>query len=261
MIIDVHSHAFPDSLAARAMARLETGNARAFTDGTVAGLLRSMDAAGVDRSVICSIATKPEQFDPILKWSLSVQSDRLIPLASVHPADPLAVERVGRVRDAGLKGIKIHPYYQGFDLADEACEPFYAAVEDSGLVLVSHTGYDMAFPRDQRADPSRILKLITRFPRLNFMATHLGAWNDWGSVENVLIGKPVNLEISLTLEFMPHAQAQRMLLAHPANRLFFGSDSPWGDPGDGLKRLRGLELPGTLLRQILSENATALFHL
>jgi predicted TIM-barrel fold metal-dependent hydrolase len=260
MIIDVHTHAFPDSLAARAIAHLEVGNARAFSDGTVAGLLRSMDSAGVDRSVICSIATKPEQFDPILKWSLSIRSDRLIPLASIHPADPLAVARVGEVKAAGLKGIKIHPYYQGFDLADHAFDSFYAAVESSGLVLVSHTGFDMAFPRDRRADASRSLDLVTRFPNLKFMATHFGAWNDWDDVEAKLIGKPINLEISLTLEFLSPEQVRRMILAHPEDRLFFGTDSPWGNPEEPLRVLRELNLPAPLLQKILSGNAAALFR-
>lgn len=260
MIIDVHTHAFPDSLAPRAMEKLEVGNARAFTDGTVAGLLRSMDAAGVDQSVICSIATKPEQFDPILKWSLAVQSDRLIPLASIHPADPRAVERVAEVKAAGLRGLKIHPYYQDFDLADEALSDFYGAVESSGLLLVSHTGFDIAFPKDRRADATRILKVLDRFPRMNFMATHFGAWNDWDDVESRLIGKPVNLEISLTLEFLSPEQVRRMILSHPADRLYFGSDSPWGNPAEALRLLRDLDLPSPLLQKILSSNAACLFR-
>jgi len=28
-----------------------------------------MDRHGIEKSVICSIATKPSQFDPILEWS------------------------------------------------------------------------------------------------------------------------------------------------------------------------------------------------
>jgi predicted TIM-barrel fold metal-dependent hydrolase len=260
MIIDIHTHAFPDSLAKRAIEKLEVGNSRAFTDGTVAGLLRSMDAAGVDRSVICSIATKPEQFDPILKWSLAVQSDRLIPLASIHPADPRAAERVGEVKAAGLKGVKIHPYYQGFDLADESLSDFFGAMESSGLLLVSHTGFDCAFPQERQADAARILRLLERFPRLNFMATHFGGWNDWDDVEATLIGKPVNLEISLTLEFLSPKQARRMLLAHPADRLYFGSDSPWGNPAESLRLLGELDLPESLLLQMKSGNALALFR-
>ena len=259
MVVDVHTHAFPDSLAPRAIAALETGHAKAFTDGTIASLLASMDEAGVERSVICSIATKPGQFDPILQWSKTIVSDRIIPLASIHPADPCAMERVGEVKAAGLRGLKIHPYYQNFDLADESLSAFFEAVEASGLLLVSHTGFDLAFPPERKADATRVLKVVSRFPKLNFLATHFGGWNDWDDVEALLIGKPVNLEISLSLEFLPREQARRMLMAHPAERLFFGSDSPWGNQTDALSLLRDLELPPARLEAILSGNATRLF--
>jgi len=85
-IIDFHAHAFPDALAERAIAHLEKeGNAKAFLDGKVSSLLASMDSAGIERAVVCSIATKPEQFAPILKWSREIASQRIIPLPSVHP--------------------------------------------------------------------------------------------------------------------------------------------------------------------------------
>jgi len=259
MVVDVHTHAFPDSLAPRALAALLNGMAKPFTDGTVGGLLGSMDAAGVGRSVVCSIATKPEQFDPILNWSKAIASDRILPLASIHPADPRAVARVGEVGAAGVRGLKIHPYYQGFDLADESLSGFFGAVEASGLLLVSHTGFDLAFPRDRVADADRILKLVSRFPKLKFIATHFGGWNDWDEVEAKLIGKPVNLEMSLSLEFLPRERARRMILAHPPERLFFGSDSPWGNPADTLRLLREMDLPASLLEAILSGNAMRLF--
>lgn len=258
MIVDIHTHAFPDSLAPRAMARLEVGNAKGFTDGTVNGLLRSMDAAGIEKSVICSIATKAEQFAPVLKWSLGIASDRLIPLASVHPLAPDVVAQVREIKASGLKGIKIHPYYQGFDLADEALSPFYESVVEAGLVLVSHTGFDIAYPRDRKADADRIITVLRRYPGLKFLATHFGAWSDWDDVEAKLIGRAVNLEISLTLEFLPPERVRRMILVHPADRIFFGSDSPWGNPKDLLAILRGLDLPEALMARILSGNAAAL---
>ena len=82
-IIDFHTHAFPDRVATAAIPALEAeGNIRAHLDGTVAGLLASMDRAGIDQSVVCSIATRPEQFEPILHWSRAIRSERIIPLPS-----------------------------------------------------------------------------------------------------------------------------------------------------------------------------------
>ena len=77
-VIDVHAHAFPDQLARRAVSHIEgLAGVRAVLDGTVSSLLRSMDAAGIERSIVLSIATKPSQFDSILAWSRTVESQRI----------------------------------------------------------------------------------------------------------------------------------------------------------------------------------------
>ncbi len=260
-VIDAHAHAFPDGIAERAIAHLEAGNCKARHDGTVGGLIRSMDKAGIDKAVLCSIATKPSQFEPILDWSLSIASDRVIPLASVHPADPQAREHVRIVADSGLKGIKLHPYYQGFDLGGESVLPVLEAAEASHLVVVSHTGYDMAFPRERRADPSRVIRVMERFPALRFVATHFGGWEDWADVRQLLIGRPLAMEISLSLDALGVAEAREMVLAHPAGLLMFGTDSPWSDAGETLQRLRSLGLPAERLKRIEGENAVRIFGL
>ncbi|NCD22233.1 MAG: amidohydrolase, partial [Spartobacteria bacterium] len=88
MIIDFHTHAFEDSLAAKAIPFLENeGHIKAFTDGRAAGLLASMDRAGIERSVVCPIATKPSHFDGIRRWAREVRTTRprLEMLLSIHP--------------------------------------------------------------------------------------------------------------------------------------------------------------------------------
>ena len=58
MIIDIHTHTFPDEIAARTLEKLQhMSHTRAFTDGTVDGLKASMEAAGVDRSLVLPVAT------------------------------------------------------------------------------------------------------------------------------------------------------------------------------------------------------------
>ncbi len=262
LIIDAHTHVFPDAIAERAVPRLaKEGNVKAWLDGKATSLLASMDRAGIARSVICSIATKPEQFAPILKWSQAIASDRLVPLGSVHPADPDAVAHVRAIRDAGFKGIKLHPYYQDFDLDEERLMPIYQAMADCGLVVVMHTGFDVAFPRVRKADPVRILNVIRRFPALKFVATHLGAWEDWDEVKARLLGLPVTLEISCALEGLSREQARAMIMAHPADRMLYGTDSPWNDQAEVLARVHALDLPADRLERMLGINAAELFGL
>jgi uncharacterized protein len=258
-IVDFHAHAFPDSLAARAVGQLQhEGNVKAVLDGRIASLLASMDASGIETSVICSIATKPEQFDPILKWSLQIASPRIIPFASIHPKGPDPIGKAHRVAEAGLVGVKLHPYYQDFELDDETLYPFYRALEELGLLVVCHTGFDFAFPRDRKGDPMRIVRLLDRVPGLRFVATHVGAWDDWDEVERYFIGKPIATDLSLSLEFLGRARGREMLLAHPADYILFGTDSPWGGQAETLRLVRDLELGDEREQRLLWQNARRL---
>lgn len=258
-VIDFHTHAFPDELAARAVPLLaRRAGVPALLDGRVASLLASMDQAGIERSVICSIATRPGQFRKILEWSKTVRSARLVLFPSIHPADPGAREHIRMIQAEGFLGVKLHPYYQDFYLDEPRLDPIYACLRDCGLLLLCHTGFDAAFARERRADPERISKVVARFPGLQFIATHLGAWEDWAEVERWLIGKPVVLETSFALASCGAAVARRLLLAHPADCIMFGSDSPWADQTAEIARVKALALPAERQRKLFYDNARRL---
>jgi predicted TIM-barrel fold metal-dependent hydrolase len=258
-IIDFHAHAFPDAIAGRAISQLEHGGGvKAFLDGTVSSLLASMDSAGIHTSVLCSIATKPEQFDPILNWSKAIASPRLVPLPSIHPNGSDPVGQARQVAEAGLRGIKLHPYYQDFYLDDGSLFPLYRALDELGLFVVCHTGFDFAFPRQRRADPVRILRVLDRVPTLRLITSHMGAWDDWDEVEKHLLGKPITMDISLSLELLGRERSRAMLLSHPADRILLGTDSPWSSQSETIGQLRSLGLDGELEARILGKNAELL---
>ena len=258
-IIDFHTHAFPDKVAQKAIPALEqAGGVQAASDGTINGLLGSMDRAGIDRSVICSIATRVEQFAAIFSWSQEIRSRRIIPLPSVHPDDPRLVHHLHQVAEAGFSGIKLHPYYQDFFLAHQSMDRLYATLVDLNLLLVVHSGFDIAYPRVRRCDPEQTLQVVEKFPDLLLVTTHLGGWDDWDEVERLLIGRPIYMEISFALHYLAPRQARRMLLAHPEQYLLFGSDSPWADQAACLRQLRELDLGEQLMAKILNANASAL---
>ncbi len=256
-IIDIHTHAFPDSVADRAMAHLcsQTDQVTAYLDGRLSSLLESMDANGIEKSVICSIATKPGQFEPIFEWSRSIASDRIVPLASIHPFDPDAPERVRQVAEAGLAGIKMHPYYQDFDVDDERLDPLYGALQDAGLILTMHTGFDFAFEWIDRAGPKRISNVLAKFPELILITTHLGSWQQWDEVQELLIGKPIYMETSFSMQYLEADRLREMLLSHPPEYLLFGTDSPWTDQKEQISAFKGLNLPDSLMEKVFYENA------
>lgn len=259
--IDFHAHAFPDGLAAKTIPFLEEeGNVKAFLNGTIADLLRSMDRAGIEKSLICSIATKPKQFHSILEWSRAIRTERIVPLPSIHPKATDLVEQLHIISEEGFIGIKLHPYYQDFFIDEDKLDKMYQSLVDNDLLVVMHTGFDIAFPRMELCDPSRVLKVVEKFPDLRLITTHLGAWDQWEEVRELLIGKPIYMELSYALDFLDPVVARDMILKHPEDYILFGSDSPWSDQMNTLKLLRDLDLPPDLFAKITSTNARKLLN-
>ncbi len=260
-IIDFHTHVFPDELAKNAVPYLEQeGNVKAHLNGTVASLLASMDKAGVEKSVICSIATKPSQFSSILSWSKEIRSERLIPFPSFHPADSNVASRIRQIKAEGFKGIKMHPYYQDFYLDEERLMRAYEVITEENLILVMHTGFDIAFPRTRLADPERIMNVITRFPEMKLVTTHLGAWELWDEVSDILAGKQVYMDISYTLDQLDKEKAREIIFKHSGEHLLFATDSPWSSQQETYEMVKGLKLGDKLEKLILRENALKLLN-
>jgi predicted TIM-barrel fold metal-dependent hydrolase len=258
-IIDFHTHAFPDHVAENAIPYLEQeADVKAFHDGRLRSLLKSMDRSGIEEAVICSIATKPTQFQPILEWSKQIASERIIPFPSVHPDDEDMPGKVKLIHDAGFRGIKMHPYYQNFSINEERMLPFYQALVDYDLILLCHTGFDIAFPHDRIADPEKTYEIINRFPGIKFITSHFGAWQDWDEVEKYLLGKKIYMEISYSLDYMGEQRAYNFFEKHPADYIIFGTDSPWDDQARALQHFRSFKLGQKLEEKILFQNASRL---
>lgn len=262
-ITDFHAHAFPSQLAQHAIEKLEERQDEeepgAQLDGTIADLLRSMDRAGIARSVICSIATAPKQVQAILNWSLTIAGERIVPFASLHPDSDSPGDDVARIVESGLKGVKLHPQYQAFDLADRSIWPLFEAIEAKPLILALHCGLDFAFPLDdERAHPAKVLAIHEQFPDIPIIAGHMGGWKRWDAVLENLAGRNVYFETSYTLGYADAEVLQRLVAAHPIERIVFGTDSPWQDQQKTLEGVRELFPNPRDRRKVLQENARAL---
>lgn len=258
--IDFHTHAFPDEIASRAMAKLQAaGGVPAYGDGTLGDLLRSMDQADIDISVVCPIATKPGQAEGILKWCRKIHGDRIEPFPSVHPDDPDAARWVARFAEEGFAGIKLHPQYQAFAADEPRMDPIYAAAAEQGLVITSHCGLDLAYPDDNdHASPVRFAKVIERFPSLPLVCTHMGGWRAWNLVDLHLVGRPVWLETSFSLEELGPQRAMDMIRRHGPDRVLFGTDWPWKPQDKELALASALALDPKEKNYLLWGNAAKL---
>ena len=261
MIVDFHTHAFPDALAERAIPALEEeADVKAHLDGRVSSLVGSMDRSGVDRAVVASIATKPSQFRSIFTWSQSIATERIIPFPSVHPEDVDIASHLGEIVNAGFPGIKLHPYYQEFSLDEPRMIEVFELIQEAGLIVLLHTGYDIAYARIPIADPEKIAFVHTHVPGLRLVTTHFGAWEDWDGVEKYLLGKEIYMDTSYSIPLLGKRRARRFLLNHPEEFLIFGSDSPWGSQAEDIQLIKALDLGESKTKMIMGGNAQRLLR-
>ena len=282
MIIDIHTHTFPDKIAAATLDKLKhLSHTIPFTDGTAAGLAASMARAGVDRSVVMPVATSPRQVPHVNDASarmneLGAQTG-VLSFGCMHPDFDGWKEELARVRDLGLKGIKLHPQYQDTDFDD----PRYLRILDRcgelGLVVLTHAGLDIGMPGKDNCSPEMVLRALRQTGPVKLVLAHMGGWRQWDRVEALLPGTGVYLDTSFSLgEITPlddghyrpgdlplldEAAFLRMVRRFGPDRILFGTDSPWDDQGAALVRLRALPLEKSELDAILGGNARKLLEL
>lgn len=261
MVVDVHTHAFTDELAPRAIPTLaEQSGLKAYHDGTVRGLLGEADRAGVDVCVVQPVATKPSQVCAINDWAAASQTDRVRFFGSMHPAfeDPKA--EIARIAGLGLCGIKLHTEYQTFQPDEDRMAPIYEALIANGMAVLFHAGEDEFLPTLYGASDS-FARMLDRWPGLTAILAHMGGYRQWAAVSADLLGRDCYLDTSYALGHMPEERFLEMVAAHGAERVLFGSDSPWDDMAAQVARLRALPLPAEDADAIAGANAARLLRL
>lgn len=262
MIIDIHTHCFPDPLAARAVSSLShTSGLKPFQDGTIDGLMKSMSESGVDLSVLQPIATKPDQTVSINKWAAEVNNDKIISFGTIHPEFENFKDTIKWLTEHGFKGIKFHPEYQNFFVDDPAYFKLYEAIFNAGLIIIFHSGVDLSYSEPFRCTPKRLHTLLDTFPGSKIIAAHMGGYRYWNDTEKYLIGRDIYLDTAFSLPELGQEKASRIIKEHGASKILFASDSPWADPGKDISIIKSLPINDTEKNNILGENAKKLLSL
>lgn len=237
MLIDFHSHIFPDRIAAGALKSLSDSIVKYqgvryphYTDGTLNGILKSMDDNGVDISLILPIATKPTQTENINNFAKSIRSDRIASFGSLHPEQDDWEAVLEQLAEDGFKGIKLHPEYQSFYVDSKRSLDILKKCEDLGLYVTLHAGFDYGQPPPAHCQPDRLKNVLDYVSGKYIIAAHLGAFVNWDEVEKHLVGTPVNFDTAFISKFISPEQCKRIIRSHGADKILFGSDSPWQEP-------------------------------
>jgi len=260
MIIDFHTHAFPEKLAERATDKLsfDSGGLKPQTGGTVESLKSEMKKDGVDASVVLSIATNPHQQTKVNDFAASINDKKeIFAFGSVHPDAEDALDELERIKSLGLKGVKFHPEYQSFFADDEKMKPIYKKISSLGLVTVFHAGYDFGFNPPYRCMPDNILGAL-KWLDCPVVAAHWGGVSCGYEVIEKLCGKDLWLDLSFGYGTMPKPCAQAIVDKHTPDRLLFASDSPWHRPKWEMRLINSLDISDSDKEKIYYKNALKL---
>ena len=278
----MHTHIFPDKIAADVIDKLSrVSRTPAFTNGTLHGLIDSMHTAGIDLSVILPVATNTHQVEKINDSAAALNekfaSAGIFSFGCIHPDYTNFRAELGRVKNFGLKGIKIHPVYQDINIDDAKFLRILDRAAELDLIVVTHAGLDIGFPNVVRCSPQMIRHVVDEVGNFKFVAAHMGGWKNWSDVLELLGDTEIFIDTAFSTgeiiprpDFVWHADELKLLDAAQfmtfvkvfgADRILFGTDSPWSSQKFSRDFIENLPLADVAKSKILGDNARRLLEL
>lgn len=280
-IIDTHTHIYPDHLAGRIIHHLsQQAHLHPFSDGRADSLLQSMSEAGISVSLVLPVATRKDQVKTInrrMKELNMKYAGKIISLGAVHPDDPDYERELEWLKESGFKGIKVHPVYQGANLDDPRFLKIFAKAKELDLVVVTHAGIDIGAMDKVCCSPAMARRVVEEIGPFKFVLAHMGGWHNWDEVIDTLKDTGVYLDTAFSTEaFTPlwdgywkeedtfmlsEEKMTEMIHAFGAERILFGTDSPWSSQKRVVDFIERLPLNNEDKEKIFSLNAKRIFEL
>ena len=283
MIIDFHTHTFPDRIAVRTIDKLQAAShTHPFTDGTAGALRASMDRAGVDWSVVLPVATSAGQVphinDAAVRTNEHAAETGILSFGCMHPDYPDWRGELDRLAALGFRGIKLHPPYQGVDFDDVRYVRILDRCGELGLLVLIHTGLDVGLPGVDRASPETVARAVRAAGPVTLILAHMGGWRQWEAVLDLLPGTGAYLDTSFSLgrmvpngdgyyqtaedlQLLSEERFLQLVRAFGADRVLFGTDCPWGGQAEEVEKIKNLPLTAAEREAVLGGNAEKLLHL
>lgn len=282
MIIDFHTHTFPDKIAGSVIGKLQRlSRSRPFTNATNDGLRRSMEQAGIDLSILLPVMTNAGQVHKLNDLAARInerwQETGLLSFGGMHPDVENYKEALNHVAELGLKGIKIHPAYQGADFDDIRYLRIIDKASELGLIVLTHAGWDIGIPGHNYCDTKHIQRVMREVGPDRLVLAHMGGWQDWKAVGEELAGLPLYFDASFsTGDIVPAPGTTRtpeeshnmnreqfihLVRKLGTDRILFATDCPWSDQAESLRFVRSCGFSQQELADILGNNAQKLLDI
>lgn len=269
MLIDFHTHCFPEKISKRAIKVLEENiikiqgkNYPARNDGSVQGLKQNMLEDHVDYSVVLPIATTVSQADSINLYAKEIDGkDGIISFGSVHPMQNDYSRVLEEIYESGLKGIKLHPEYQGVYIDSPEMIRVLKKADELGLYIVFHSGHDIGMPGPVHCLPEQLSHILDYVSGEKIIAAHMGGWKFWDDVEKYLVGTPIIFDTSYVSGFIDDEQFLRIIRNHGSEKIVFGTDLPWKTAAESKEYIDSVGLTKGELDNIYYKNAVRMLDI
>lgn len=263
MIIDFHTHVFPDDLAERAINTVldnvpVMANA---LDGTESDLLKGMELNNISKSVTLPVATKVEQVEIINRNVANTKNEKIIPFGSLHPDMDNFSKEIKFLKENNIKGVKLHPEYQQFLADDKRVFPIYEELSSNNIIALFHAGKDPWPVKCKGAYPERLKKVTQNFPELKIVAAHMGGWRMWDEVYELLAGENLYFDTSAVLKELSPDLFVKILNKHGNDRILFGTDSPWFSQEENIDFIKSLSISESEKENIFYKNAISILEI
>lgn len=254
-VTDCHCHIYPSKIAKRAVAGVGQfyGIEMDVPDGTAEGLLNACEGSPIQRFIVHSVATKPEQVPSINDFIAAeyAKHPEFVGFMTLHQDFPNPETEIERACSLGLQGIKLHPDTQKVNMDDPRLMNIYELAQGR-LPIIMHCGdyrYDFSHPH-------RIAKVLKAFPNLVVNAAHFGGWSVFDLALESLQDANCYLDVSSSMEFIGLRRTVELCRAYGCERMMFGSDFPMWRPPEELSRFLDAGFTEEELQLMLWDNAS-----
>ena len=258
-IIDCHCHIYPQKIADKAVKAIgDFYDIPMRCQGTCEDLLSEWKQFGVDKMLIHSTATRPDQVSHTNQFLLGelAKNNDFIGFGTLHPQYEDNEGEIEKLVASGVKGIKFHPDFGKIDILSPEMYHIYEMMSGR-LAIMFHVG-------DYRHDfshPTKIKQILRDFPNLTVIGAHLGGYSTWEDSMDILCGDNIYFDTSSTLEFISPELAVKILKKHDMDKILFGTDYPMWHIKKEIENIEKLPLSDDEKEKIFYQNAEKLLGL
>jgi len=217
VIIDAHVHIHPDP----------EGFGENY-DASLGTLIELLDKSPIDKVVLLPIY--PKVSNAFIAEACQEYPDKLIGFASVDPlGGKESIEQLEQdVFQYNLKGLKLHPRLQDFNINDPCIIPLVNKAADLGLPIIVDT-----FPNGigmENFFPLLLDRLATTVPKAKIIMAHFGGYKLWDALFVAKAHPNIFVDLSYTLLYFQGSSLEKDLgfaiKKLGSHRCIYGSDHP-----------------------------------